>query len=102
MVEMGNLFSLQNMSKFILKCLKLENPSALRLPFIKHQRTHKIEKCTYTVNVGLPSSGSLSSLKMREFTEGRNSMVVVHVGRHIPQSLDSLSTRKFIHKRNLI
>ncbi|KAF3814939.1 hypothetical protein GH733_017215 [Mirounga leonina] len=27
---------------------------------------------------------------------------VVHMGRHIPQSLDSLSTRKFIHERNLM
>jgi len=102
MMEMGNPFSLQNMSKFKLKCLKLENPSALRLPFVKHRRTHKMEKCTYTVNVVNPSSGSLSSLKMREFTGERNSMAVVHMGRHIPQSLDSLSTRKFIHERNLM
>lgn len=102
MVEMGNPFFLQNRIKFILKCLKLENPSDLRLPFVKNQRTHETEKCTYAVNVGNPSSGSLSSLKMREFTGERNSMAVVHMGRHIPQSLGSLSTRTFIHERNLI
>ena len=43
MVEMRNPFSLQNTSKFILKCLQLENPSVLRLPFVKHQRTQKGE-----------------------------------------------------------
>lgn len=52
----------------------MENPSALRLPFVQHQRAHKIGECTYAVNVGNPSSGSLSSLNVRGFTGERNPM----------------------------
>lgn len=66
---------------------EIGKPIGTKVPFVKHQRTHKMEKCTYTVKVGNPSSGSLSSLKTREFTGERNSMAVVHIGRHTPQSL---------------